>query len=166
VLRVPGTGNKQSATTTASVVPAVISGVTGKAHSAGRSMACAVLLESATEVAKGHPNELHAEATDCEDRCDPFALIDQVIFSFNEEIDAVVLEPLANAYDLLPNITHDGARIVLRNAATSAVLVNGPLQGAVARMLTLHLIGATDDSDHNGVTCDRRHFPIEPAFGH
>lgn len=54
-------------------------------------MACAVLLDHATAAAEGNPNELHAEPKDCEDRCDPFALIDRVIFGFNKEIDAVAL---------------------------------------------------------------------------
>lgn len=68
------------------------------------------------------------ETTD--DANDPLEPVNRAIFGFNEFLQAIILQPLAELYTLmLPDVARDVVRNVMNNLRTPVVLANDVLQG-------------------------------------
>lgn len=63
---------------------------------------------------------------------DPIEPVNRAIFTFNDFVDMILIEPVARAYHaVLPDPVEDGVHNVLSNLTAPVVLVNAALQGDV-----------------------------------
>lgn len=64
---------------------------------------------------------------------DPLEPMNRSIFDFNLFVDAYLLQPIAQTYELLPDLVRNGVRNFLRHLKSPVILANDLMQGEVDR---------------------------------